>query len=194
MAEKTYCCIGKTEFGVGVCTSCSSRRGSSLTRSSPGVSTADVSRSKRSRFEILPDADIEAMTKGYTPPKTEATTKWALNNFSLWMQNRSALSEDAVPEDILTCSDPATLCHWLCRFSAETKPKAGGHYPPSTIYALIAGLQKHMKSINPNSPTILYKKDTQFRNLHNSYTIAWMFYSGECWKATREQLWYTTNP
>ena len=106
------------------------------------------------------------------------------------MQNRSTLSEDAVPEDILTCSDPATLCHWLCRFSAETRPKAGGHYPPSTSYALIAGLQRYMKSIKPNAPTILDKKTLNLE----VYTIALMFYSGECEKATREQLWYTTNP
>ena len=38
---------------------------------------------------LKPDVDMDEMIRGYTPPKTKANTKLALNKF-LWKQSRSA--------------------------------------------------------------------------------------------------------
>ena len=45
--------------------------------SAPGPPPAVTSR-KRSRFDLISEADMNIMKKGYTPPKTEASTKLAL--------------------------------------------------------------------------------------------------------------------
>ena len=115
---------------------------------------------------------MNAMKKGYIPQNTEKTTRWAVNNFLLWKQNRNVISQEAaVPDDILDCTDPAVLSHWLSCFAAETRTTDGTQYPPNTIYSLLAGIQRHMKSKNADAPTFLNKEDNRFKDLHNTLDV-----------------------
>ena len=110
------------------------------------------------------------MQKGYTPEKMETSTKRAIKSFLEWKESRSGTADTTVPEDIL-CADPNVLSHWLSRFAVETTMQSGMQYPPSTIYCLLAGVQRHMRSINPNAPTFLDKGNKCFTALHNSLNV-----------------------
>ena len=168
MAEESRSCfcVGKRDFDVQSCTAC--QQGTSLELSS-GLDRP-LSR-KRSRFQVIPDAEIDIMQKGYTPEKTETSTKWAIKNFLEWKESRRGTADTTVPEDILHCTDPDVLSHWLSRFAVETRMQSGMQYPPSTIYCLLAGVQRHMRSINPNAPTFLDKANKHFTALHNSLGV-----------------------
>ena len=111
-------CVGKREFGVGSCIAC--QKGASLAGSSSASEPPTaVSSSKRSRFDLVSEAEMNAMKKGYIR-NTEKTTRWAVNNFLLWKQNRNVVSQEAaVPDDILDCTDPAVLSHWLSCFADQ---------------------------------------------------------------------------
>ena len=131
-----------------------------------------VSSSKRSRFDLVSEAEMNAMKKGYIPRSMEKTTRWAVINFLLWKQNRNVVSQEAaVPDDILDYTDPAVLSHWLSCFVAETRTTNGTQYPPNTIYSLLAGIQRHMKSKNADAPTFLNKEDNRFKDLHNTLDV-----------------------
>ena len=132
----------------------------------------DLHRAKGRIFTLYQiDAEVDELQKGYTPESTAASTKWAMNNFLDWKQSRSTTADTAVPDDILSCIEPDVLSHWLRRFAAETRTQSGTQYPPATVNSLLAGVQRHMKNINPNSPTFLDKGDKRFRPLHNSLDV-----------------------
>ena len=60
-----------------------------------------------SRFSILVNSPERAKAaKGVVPANTEASTQWAVKNFTLWARNRSSLgSREAVPADLLRSHD-----------------------------------------------------------------------------------------
>ena len=100
------------------------------------------------------------------------STKWALTNFDDWRKCRNHRfadeSEKQVPEDILKCSDPGTLCKWLTLYVAETRKKDGNEYPPKTIYQLLTGLLRHMRTLNPSCPNFLDTDNRAFASLHTA--------------------------
>ena len=58
---------------------------------------------------------MNKLAEGLKPAKTEATTQWAVNNFTKWAANRCALvPDDSVPSDLLVCHDPAIVSKYLC--------------------------------------------------------------------------------
>ena len=129
-------CVGKREFDVDSCTACQkdTSPAGSISASEPPTTSC----SKRSRFDLVSEAEMSAMKKGYTPQNTEKTTRWSVNNFLLWKQNRNAVSQEAAPADILDSTDPAVLSHWLRCFAAETRTTTGHniHQTLSTLYCL----------------------------------------------------------
>ena len=40
------------------------------------------------------------------------------------------MSDEAVPDDLLTCKDADTLCKWMCCFVQEMCKEKGENYPP----------------------------------------------------------------
>ena len=62
-----------------------------------------------------------------------------------WKEARNEkYPENLVPEDLFSCSDPATLNTQLSRFVAETRKANGEPYPPKTVHQLLCGILRHM--------------------------------------------------
>ena len=105
-------------------------------------------------------------------PHTEANTRWALANFSTWQKRRNERfpedSDEHVPSELLKSTDPKLLTKWLSLYAAEARKQDGGVYPPKTIYLLLAGLLRHMRSLNPVCPNFLSSSNSEFTQLHHS--------------------------
>ena len=63
----------------------------------------------------------EKASEGLKPENTEASTRWAVKNFTAWAANQRRLVPDnPVPNDLLECHDHAKVCKYLCMFVLET--------------------------------------------------------------------------
>ena len=107
----------------------------------------------------------------HAPVNTEYATKWAVRNFTDWVQHRNADSDNSskkrVPNNLLDSCSADDLNHWLSLYVVETRNKKGELYPPKTLYQLLTGLHRHALSINPHTPNFLDKISPAFRKLHN---------------------------
>ena len=121
------------------------------------------------RFAIVDDNDVEVAAKGVVPANTAKNNAWAARNFSDWVdsRNKSFNPDDRVPDDLLSYSDPAVVCSWLCRFVLETRQKSGEPYPPKSIYSILCGLYRISRA-NGVPFNFLDKTDTRFGPLNNT--------------------------
>ena len=96
-------------------------------------------------------------------------TKWAITNFLAWQtsQNDKFDGDQAKQVPLLESSDSSLLSKWLSLYCAETRKKDGGPYPPKTVYALLTGTLRHMRSLNPECPNFLDFSDPRFMTLQN---------------------------
>ena len=103
---------------------------------------------------------------------TASSTKWALKNFRTWQQKRIAGfpgdKEEHPPSDLLTSTDPEVISKWFELFAAETRKRDGSPFPAKSLYHLLTGLLRHMRSLNPRCPNFLQAECTQFSRLHKS--------------------------
>ena len=128
--------------------------------------TIDLPPSHERFLSFVDDEKLAALSKGMTPANTDKSTKWALSNFDAWRDARNKrYSADKVPDDLLTCNDPAVLSLHLSRYVLETRKCNGEPYPPKTIRQLLCGLLCHMRDINPGCPNFLNKKDSRFMQM-----------------------------
>ena len=67
----------------------------------------------------------------------------------------------------MTSNDPQILCKWLTLFIAEVRKKDGSPYPHKTVYRLLTGLLRHMRSVNVECPNFLDTNDSRFATFHN---------------------------
>ena len=89
--------------------------------------------------------ELKKAAEVVTPVNTQSSNDWALWNFRAWMEYRNvAVSNDAVPPNLLSSSDTAMLCKWLCCYVQETKKENGQAYPAYTLRSLLAALQRMM--------------------------------------------------
>ena len=122
-------------------------------------------------FQFVNEAKMEVLEKRFVPKNTESSTKWALSTFLSWCKRHNACfnePENQVPSDLLISTDPAPLFKWLTHFVAEAQRKDGANYPPKTIYLLLTGLLRHMRSRNPICPNFLDTSDPRFSTFHNA--------------------------
>ena len=93
------------------------------------------------------------------PRNTTTSTKWAVANFESWRKIRNetfALEpERQVPDDLLLGVDSAALCKWLSLYVVEARKQNGSPFPPKSLYLLLTGLLRHMRSKNPSCPNFL---------------------------------------
>ena len=90
--------------------------------------------------------ELDKLAEGLKPANTEASTQWAVNNFTKWAENQRKLaSHDPAPVDLLGCHNPATVSKYLCMFVAETWKENGEKYPPATIRTLLSGINRTMQ-------------------------------------------------
>ena len=123
------------------------------------------------RFAFIGEAKVESLEKRFVPKNTDSSTKWALSNFLAWRETRNTTRnepESQVPEDLLISSDAAVLCKWLTFYVAETRKKDGSEYPPKTVYLLLSGLLRHMRSRNASCPNFLDTSNPNFATFHNA--------------------------
>ena len=99
-------------------------------------------------------------------PRNTKNNEWALSNFQKWREDRSRVYPDEpCPENLLhqiPC-DVEALAYWLPWYACEARNKAGEKYPPFTVYSLLCGLLRHMRSLVPNCPNFLDLKDSRFK-------------------------------
>ena len=118
------------------------------------------------RFEFLDDAKSEA------PKKYRKNTQWALSTFLSWHDKRNQCfreePEKQVPLDILGSNDPVAICKWFTFFVAEVRKKDGTEYPPKTLYLLLTGILRHMRSRNDVCPNFLDTQAPSFASFHNA--------------------------
>ena len=80
------------------------------------------STAKQQRFIFVSDENLSVMSKGVVPVNTDKSTRWALSNFEAWKTARNEQHpNDPVPDDLLMCTDPATLNTHLSRFVLERR-------------------------------------------------------------------------
>ena len=141
--------------------------------SQPSAKRRPSSAASDDRFSSDSDVEITSETILYPPStNTKKNTKWAMSNFSEWQKKRNARfpgeKEQQVPADLLKSSDPELLNKWIALYAAETQKQGGGAFPPKTIYYLLAGVLRHMRSLNPACPNFLHTANSLFKPLHDS--------------------------
>ena len=121
-------------------------------------------------FSVASEDQYDQLAKGFVPKNTGKCTTWAINNFSDWCKERNARfpDQEQCPEDLLTKLpyDSRQLCHWLCRFVAETRQKNGAKYPATTLYQLLCGVNRFMRSVDAHAPNVIDQKNPDFKELH----------------------------
>ena len=128
-----------------------------------------LSKRSKSRFAApVEEEQVVEASKGVVPDNTKRRNNWALRNFSLWMENRNKqVPNDVVPEDILSCQDPAILNKWLCRYVLETRQENGNPYPPKSLNGLLCGI--HRVTLDNKVPfNFLDKTSVHFQDLHKT--------------------------
>ena len=120
------------------------------------------------RFSFDIDADdLSKYKEGGCPHNTEKNTEWALRNFEAWRIARNhKYPEEQCSSCVLTTANKTELCEWLCKFVSETCKGDGKEYTPRSIYLLLAGLQRHIRKLNPTTDINIFQ-DIAFKPLKN---------------------------
>ena len=95
-------------------------------------------------------------------------TCWAIKNFRDWRSEREGCYPEEVCREDLLDSPPwkiDELNHWLSIFIHETRWSDGKRYPLSTVYQLLTGILRHMRTVDPECPNFLDEKDYRFQKL-----------------------------
>ena len=79
--------------------------------------------------------------------------------------------EDPIAEAILLSQDKKLLSNTFSKFVAETRKTNVESYTPKTIIMIMCGLLRYMKTLNPNCPNFLDKKDNEFQSLHGAMDV-----------------------
>ena len=121
------------------------------------------------RFSFDIDADdLSKYKEGSCPHNTEKNTEWVLRNFEEWRIARNhKYSEEQCGSSVLTTANKTELCKWLCKFVSETCKGDGKEYTPRSIYLLLAGLQRHIRKLNPTTDINIFQ-DIAFKPLKMS--------------------------
>ncbi|XP_064387890.1 zinc finger MYM-type protein 2-like [Halichondria panicea] len=114
---------------------------------------------------------LATASKGFVPANTKNNTSWALQVFYCWCEWRNSShkeTDDKVPIDVLTCVDATALNKWLSLFVMEAKKKNGSPYLSKTIDLLLAGIRRHMTSVDPILPNFFDENDYRFDGLRGT--------------------------
>ena len=124
---------------------------------------------KKQRFRDSISKNLAELTTPVVPENTRKNTTWALRNFRDWRAERAErYPEEVCPEDLLERRpwDIVGLNRWLSIFLHETRKSGGERYPFSSVYQMLSGILRHMRSIHPDCPNFMDKKDYRFKELH----------------------------
>ena len=98
------------------------------------------------------------------PKNTTLSTRWAMKNFIDWFCEYNVKNPDSkCPEEVLLPSCSAEVLNkWLSVYVAETRSHTGEPYPATSLYSLLLGILRHMKSENPSYPNFWIKAYLSF--------------------------------
>ena len=119
---------------------------------------------KSGRFGApLSELELNAMSTPFVPKLTKCATSWSVNLFKAWVKHRNEHTAwRAYLEDILEmCLDPIVLERCLAYFVVEgTCNTKGEPFKPDTIYQILCGLFRYMRSIHGGEkvPNFLNKR------------------------------------
>ena len=119
------------------------------------------------------ESDILEKIDKHIPRSTKNSTAWAVRLWDSWKGNRVERGYEIPPDlDEIYNKD---LNFWLARFIVEVRTKKGEKYHGSTLYALCAGIQRHVreqrsKSADKKEPLDIYQDNNfvYFRNVLDS--------------------------
>ena len=124
---------------------------------------------KKKRFGDSVSSELVTLTTPHVPKNTAKNTEWAIRNFMEWRQQREKdYPEERCRPDIFDSTpwNVAELNHWLCLYVLETRRTDGKRYPISTVYQLLTGILRHMRSVDSQCPNFLDKTNFSFKQLH----------------------------
>ena len=106
--------------------------------------------------EPVADGVVVDRSRAGVPKNTQHHNKWAVNTWTKWSIARSnrrvvdteenvvcdkftkmLISLDHMPDDQLN--------YWIGKFILETRKADGSQYPPKTVFALVMGIQSHLR-------------------------------------------------
>ena len=127
----------------------------------------------KNRFKKASRSELQQMMKAKIPKNTDINTCWAMKNFTDWLSDYNLRNPKSVcPEEVILPSCPAeTLNKWLCVYAVETRSQSGEPYPPASLYSLLSGILRHMRSENPTYPNFLNGVFPNFPPLLQPQTI-----------------------
>ena len=135
------------------------------------VSLSLQKKADRFNFDVEDSEILEAM-KGNTVKNTVTNNKWAPNNFTHWCtarQEKAPLFEQdkRKPLEVLLTEHHEELCKILSSFVMETRKEDGTEYTPKSIYLMVAGLQRGIRTHKGRSSAINIFSDTRLEAFHN---------------------------
>ena len=126
----------------------------------------------QSRWHFLDSEEERMLGDVFQPKNTKESTKWAVKNFKEWSMARNTKNQgnpsEQVPDSVLESTEPVVLSRWLSLYLAETRKINGEPYPPKSLYALLCGVYRHMKSLNPLCPNIMDLNNPEFSVFHTA--------------------------
>ena len=121
----------------------------------------------KDRFSFkVDDVELQEAMKGYTAENTAKSNKWAINNYSQWYTERNTEATNS-PLEILLTDNAKELCDILSAFVKETRKENGEEYTPKSLYLLIAGLQREIRSKKGRASAFNIFSDPQFEPFRN---------------------------
>ena len=126
----------------------------------------------KSRFQQTTEDDLAKLSKPQVPKNTYVCTRWAMKNFTEWYEDYNTRNPvDPCPEEVIlpTCS-ASLLNNLLCVFISETRNRSGEQYPPKSLYSLLTGILRHMRTENSHYPNFLEKILLVFPSLRRPWT------------------------
>lgn len=98
--------------------------------------------------------------------KTKQDTKWCVNIWEQWREQRSAATSEAIPS--ISGENVASLPRWLSRFILEARKKTGDPYPPETLYHIVCGIVRRLRADKPEVDFFHDKEFAETRTILDS--------------------------
>ena len=92
--------------------------------------------------KVSTNEEIAKASKGFVPPNTAASTRWAIGNFNAWREWRNEMNPDnCVPENLFESGNSDELNKWLSLYIRETRRKDGEPFPTCTMNQLLSDVR-----------------------------------------------------
>ena len=120
------------------------------------------------RFKLAKPKEIDELKQPNPPLNMKRSTNWAVKkstNLVGMAQSAVEDKDELCPEIVVTSKCTVGLLNkWLPVYVMETRNKNCDPFPPKTLYSLLTGILRHMRTENPSYPNFLGKKTLLLSN------------------------------